>query len=456
VHVRALVGGLCLAAGIAAFAQGSGEVAYFHLNRVKPGMTAQYEATRKRHWLWHKRLGDTWSFQVWQVVSGDRTGAYIVSSFGHTWKEVDESDKLVAGDEDPGANVDPYIASESESYYRYLPDLSLAPQTFSPAPMLSVTRFVLKPEEISTFQYGLKNIKDAMKSGYPLAGPMRWYQLATGGEGPQFLLLSDRANWADYEPRSPKTLDATMEEAYGKEQGAAILRAVRGAVRSEYVETWKYRSDLSFVPATSGSAQTAVPVDEEPHHHVLLKNDFVEVIRATLQPGESTLFHTHAHDIARFSLAASTTTEQLLGKPEQPASTSRVGEVYAESVSNRPYTHRIHNVGNGLMDEFAVVLLQGPTQPSTHAAAPVAAENASARVYNWVLAPGTVAAMHTHQRPYLIVAVTPPHLKLISRDGQSLAEAVKPGDFHWVNAKVTHALANEGTAEGQIVEIEMK
>jgi hypothetical protein len=70
-------------------------------------------------------------------------------------------------------------------------------------------------------------------------------------------------------------------------------------------------------------------------------------------------FHVHSHESAGFSLSASTTTEQLLGKPEQPASTSRVGAVYAESLSNGPYTHRVHNVGTEL--------------------------------YNWVLAPGTVA-----------------------------------------------------------------
>lgn len=143
-RVHTVLGAIYLTFAVAAFAQGSGEIAYFHLNRVKPGMTVQYETTRKRHWLWHKRLGDTWSYQIWQIISGDRTGAFIISSFGHTWKEVDVSDQLVGGEEDPGASVDPYLASESESYYRYLPDLSLAPQIFSPAPMLSVTRFVGK------------------------------------------------------------------------------------------------------------------------------------------------------------------------------------------------------------------------------------------------------------------------------------------------------------------------
>jgi quercetin dioxygenase-like cupin family protein len=202
--------------------------------------------------------------------------------------------------------------------------------------------------------------------------------------------------------------------------------------------------------------QAPVPIEEEPHHHVLFKNESVEVIRATLRPGESTLFHIHSHDNAGFDFVTSTTTEQLLGKPEGPATISHAGEVYADSCTDCPKAHRVHNVGSGPMDVFNVELLQRPARPSVPAGAPVAAENTSARVYNWVLAPGSVGSMHTHQRPYLIVAVTSTHLRMTAPDGKSQSEEVKTGDFHWVDTKVTHALANDGTAEGQIVEIELK
>jgi hypothetical protein len=87
------------------------------------------------------------------------------------------------------------------------------------------------------------------KTRYPIAGATRWFQLVSGGESPQFLLLSDRANWAAFAPTTHKGLDAMMEEAYGKEQGASILRAVRSAIRSQYLETWQYRPELSFLPA---------------------------------------------------------------------------------------------------------------------------------------------------------------------------------------------------------------
>jgi quercetin dioxygenase-like cupin family protein len=201
--------------------------------------------------------------------------------------------------------------------------------------------------------------------------------------------------------------------------------------------------------------QTPVAPEEEPHHHVVLKNDAVIVIRATLQPGESTLYHTHSRDTADVELTWSTTTEQLFGKEEGAPETSHVGDVSADS-AKEPITHRVHNVGKAPMDIFHVEFLHRPAMPSNQAAAPVAAENASARVYNWIIAPGASTPIHSHQRPYLIVAATPMSLKMTAPDERSLSEDVKFGDFHWIDAKVTHSLANAGGEQGQIVEIELK
>ncbi len=74
-----------------------------------------------------------------------------------------------------------------------------------------------------------------------------WYQLVNGGESPHFVLVGDRANWASFQPPTDKILDSMMEEAYGKEQGGAILSALRKAVRSTSTEALQYRPDLSYV-----------------------------------------------------------------------------------------------------------------------------------------------------------------------------------------------------------------
>jgi len=214
---------------------------------------------------------------------------------------------------------------------------------------------------------------------------------------------------------------------------------------------------VALVLAAAGADQSVpVAIEEEPHHHLQLKNDYVQVFHTTVAPGESTLFHVHLHDNAGVELAPRTTTDQLLGKPEGSPSGSHVGEVFANSRLEGPTTHRVHNVGSTEMDVIDVEFLQRPAKPSTSAAGPVAAENASARVYSWMLAPAEVTPMHTHERPYLIVAVTPMHLKMIAPDGASFTHDVKPGDFHWIDSKVTHTLANDGTTPGQLVEFELK
>ena len=66
--------------------------------------------------------------------------------------------------------------------------------------------------------------------------------------------------------------------------------------------------------------QAGVPVDvaaeDEPHHHLVLKNDSVMVLRVKLLPGESTLFHAHTHDRVTIDLSDTTITRQKLSEPE--------------------------------------------------------------------------------------------------------------------------------------------
>jgi quercetin dioxygenase-like cupin family protein len=198
-----------------------------------------------------------------------------------------------------------------------------------------------------------------------------------------------------------------------------------------------------------------VPVEEEPHHHLVLKNESVMVLRVKLLPGESTLFHTHLHDRVAIDLTGATITLQKPGEPESAPEVTEPGGV-AASALNGPYTHRVHNAGTVEFEVLDVELLHRPAAAPGPAAGKVEAENPSARVYKWTLAPGAASAMHTHERPYLIISATPLVLKMTDPEGKSFTHEVKAGDIHWVDAKVTHSLANEGTMPGQIVEIELK
>jgi hypothetical protein len=240
---------LALAMALPGMAQNAGKVAEIHINRPKPGMTTQYEAGRKKHMAWHKGQKDTWSWYVWEVLTGEGTGSYVVGTFQHQWKDFDGREKFDKADTaDAMASMRSSLAGEQMSYYIYRDDLSSGPEVLTPTPLLSITHYILKPDGVNDFVEGVKKIREgAMKTSYPMAGANHVYQLANGGDAPHFVIVGDRANWAAFAPASDKSLDAMMEEAYGKEQGAAILATARKAIRSIMTGALQYRPDLSYV-----------------------------------------------------------------------------------------------------------------------------------------------------------------------------------------------------------------
>ncbi len=208
--------------------------------------------------------------------------------------------------------------------------------------------------------------------------------------------------------------------------------------------------------AQQTSSQTSVPVEAEPLHKVLFQNDSLRVLKLTLPPGQSTQFHTHTHDRVAIDLSTTEITQQKIGEPEGPKTATKPGNFNALTLTDASYTHRVHNVGKTPYEVLDIELLQRPETPSAAVAAAVAAENPSARIYNWILPPGITSPMHTHARPYVIISITEINLAMSSPDGQSATHGVSPGDFRFVDAKVTHNLGNMGTAPGQIIEIELK
>ncbi len=212
----------------------------------------------------------------------------------------------------------------------------------------------------------------------------------------------------------------------------------------------------AMLVAQQTSLPTSIPVEDEPLHKVLFKNDSIIVLKLTLPPGQSTQFHTHTHDRVAIELSTAEITQQKMNEPEGPKTATKPGNFNALTLADASYTHRVHNVGKTPYEVLDIELLQRPETPSTALAATVAAENPSARIYNWILAPGITSPMHAHARPYVIISITEINLAMSSPDGQSATHGVGPGDFRFVDAKVTHNLGNVGMTPGQIIEVELK
>jgi hypothetical protein len=131
------------------------------------------------------------------------------------------------------------------------------------------------------------------------------------------------------------------------------------------------------------------------------------MIHVALPLGERTLYHSHTRDRIAIDLSAASIKQQKMNEPEGPATPTKPGNISALTLTDASYTHRVHNVGTAPYEVLDIEPDHRPTIPSPEAAAPVAAENPSARVYSWVLAPGASSPMHTHMRPYIVVSVTP-------------------------------------------------
>src|SRR5258708_8432575 len=162
---------------------------------------------------------------------------------------------------------------------------------------------------------------------------------------------------------------------------------------------------------------------------VVLKNDKNRVIKWNVPRGKSTQFHTHPHDRVANELSTAEITQQKRNEPEGPKTATKPGNFSALTLADASYTHRVHNVGKTPYEVLDIELLRRPVTPSTALAATVAAENPSARIYNWVLPPAVTSPMHTHARPYVIVSITETNLAITSPSGQSATRSVAPRDF---------------------------
>src|SRR5256884_9586874 len=144
------------------------------------------------------------------------------------------------------------------------------------------------------------------------------------------------------------------------------------------IMTVKTYSALIFCLSFLFSAQEAsapVPVENEPLHHVVLKNESVVVIHLTLPPGERTLFHTHTHDRVAIPLSSTSTTQQVLNAKEGPPSRSAPGTFSALTLAGSSYTHRVHNAGANPYDVLDAEFLVRPQPPSPAPPATVTREN---------------------------------------------------------------------------------
>jgi hypothetical protein len=221
-----------------------------------------------------------------------------------------------------------------------------------------------------------------------------------------------------------------------------------------------------------------VPVYEEPRHRQIFRAGTTRILELIVLPGDTSLFHTHEDPIAYINLSASTMRTQELGKewsqgggrggarasgpapaaapaaPTAPVPAVRVTST--TSYATTPATHRISNVGTGIVHALVVVNQTRGTDATTPKdegfEGTPELTNGWFRAYRFALPPGQ-SGTHTHKTPAFLVQTSP---GTAVTQGARLRAFNDVGDWAFFDAGVAHEMRNTSTATVEFVEVEVR
>jgi quercetin dioxygenase-like cupin family protein len=198
--------------------------------------------------------------------------------------------------------------------------------------------------------------------------------------------------------------------------------------------------------AGQGPAQAPpaiVPVEQEPQHHPVFRNDVLAVIDVQFPPGYTSLFHRHSNDNVSVRITTAPTRTDTLTETGTPQ-TAVVGRLVFNSATP-PYVHRVANLGDATIHIIDIEVLA--TQPTPRAPVPdelggheVVVENERVRLSRAVLAAGASLPAHVHPRGWLEVVVRGP----------------MPGSYRWHEPGDRTTVVMAGPAGAEIAEVEVK
>ncbi len=218
----------------------------------------------------------------------------------------------------------------------------------------------------------------------------------------------------------------------------------------------------------------AVPVTSEPHHHLTIQNEYVNVLRVEVAPHESTLLHQHDHDYVYVTLGDADVTSATPGKPEVHLQLADGAVRY----SRGGFAHVARNNGDAPFRNDTIELLhpQGELrnlcvqvvadQPAACPPPPVQAadvtpivwpefETDETRVVLTHLLPHQQMTLRDPEHELLLVAVD--EVVLAPAAGKGLERLLRPGDPVWLGrALVARLLKNNSDKEARYVTLEMK
>ena len=208
--------------------------------------------------------------------------------------------------------------------------------------------------------------------------------------------------------------------------------------------------------------QKAVPVDQEPRHHLYLANDYVRVFKVEVAPHDRTLLHQHDRDYAFVVLGDADIINARQGETRGLEQKLKLGDTaYAKG----GFAHVAINQADTPFRNVTIEIVKprpdaNPEPFTTLVGAGMSVtqlvnnDRVHAELYE--LEPGAITPLHQHKLPHLAVFLNDAKIENVVA-GQKRDDNWTNGDVVWVgNVPFTHTLQNMGTTTARWVTIEIK
>jgi quercetin dioxygenase-like cupin family protein len=224
----------------------------------------------------------------------------------------------------------------------------------------------------------------------------------------------------------------------------------------------------------AAQAPSVITMDFEPHHHLALHNDYVNVYKVEAAPGDSIVLHRHDQDTVAIAIGDQTVTIGIPGKPDVHAK-NLDGQVRLQLLG---YIHSTHVDGQATYHTIAVELLQpqtgehnlcapalagkpltcpdaaANTSPSKRIDLPQFASNQT-HVQTVRVLPHQDAKIANATQFELLVALDPASISPASGSGPD--ELLRPGEYLWFDKGApARVLKNGSNKEVRFVEVTFK
>jgi hypothetical protein len=216
----------------------------------KSGSGTGFQEAFRSHMEFRQVQGDTWNWSMWEVVTGENVGDFMVISMDHEWADFDtyqDSDFAEVAGPHWGATVGPLVEKVSSVILQG--DTTFAKLPTDPGyevNLVNLMTFHLIPGKMMAFNQALAQIHQAM-----VGADMPVYYMGSmpviGGEGDSYNVAILGETWADFADPDPNMMEA-MVETYGEEEAMAIFTSFGESYHTSESVMLRFREDLSILP----------------------------------------------------------------------------------------------------------------------------------------------------------------------------------------------------------------